>query len=120
MRFGYLHLPFLGPESQWAAEASECANGQNAFWEYHDLLFARQSGENRDAFALELKLNGDQFNACVDSGKYPEQVLKDGDATAALGINSTRNFLINGRAVSGTQPFTAFQSIIEAEKKKAL
>ena len=45
-------------------------------------------------------------------------MLKDGDAAAALGINGTPNFLINGRAVSGAQPFTAFQQIIEAEKGK--
>ncbi len=47
VRFGYLHFAFLGPESVWAAQASECAAEQEAFWAYHDLLFARQAGENR-------------------------------------------------------------------------
>jgi len=40
VRFGYMHMAFLGQESQWAAEASECAADQNAFWPYHDKLFA--------------------------------------------------------------------------------
>jgi len=50
VRFGFQHFPFLGDESQWAAEASECAHEQGKFWEYHDLLYARQNGENRGAF----------------------------------------------------------------------
>ena len=32
-------MAFLGDESQYAAEASECAADQDAFWEYHDKLF---------------------------------------------------------------------------------
>ncbi|RME42104.1 MAG: DsbA family protein, partial [Chloroflexi bacterium] len=50
VRFGYQHFAFLGTESEWAAEASECAGEQNAFWEYHDLLFERWGGENQGAF----------------------------------------------------------------------
>ncbi len=126
VRFGYMHLAFLGPESQWAAEASECADEQGAFWPYHDLLFARQAGENRGAFnkdklkqfAGELKLNTAAFSNCLDSGKYTSQVQKDTEATQSLGINSTPTFFINGRQMSGAQPFDAFQKIINAEKNK--
>jgi protein-disulfide isomerase len=32
-------MAFLGDESVWAAAASECANEQNQFWTYHDVLF---------------------------------------------------------------------------------
>jgi len=39
VRFVYRHMAFLGDESQWAAEASECAGEQAKFWEYHDKLF---------------------------------------------------------------------------------
>ena len=36
VRFVYRHLAFIGAESLWAAEASECANEQGRFWDYHD------------------------------------------------------------------------------------
>ena len=47
VRFGYQHFAFLGPESQKAAEASECAAEQGAFWPYHDKLFGRMTGKTR-------------------------------------------------------------------------
>ncbi|RMF45155.1 MAG: hypothetical protein D6755_08385, partial [Anaerolineae bacterium] len=53
VRMGYIHFAFLGQESLWAAEASECAADQDAFWEFHDKLFNSQNGENRGAFSKD-------------------------------------------------------------------
>ena len=126
MRFGYQHFPFLGNESFWAAEASECAHEQGKFWEYHDLLFKRQNGENRGAFdkdklkafALELKLDATRFNACVDGSKYAALVQAEATSGQSLGVRSTPSFLINNRPVAGALPFETFQQLIEAERKK--
>ena len=49
----FKHFAFLGPESQWAAVASECAADQGKFWEYHDKLYNSQQGENQGAFNKE-------------------------------------------------------------------
>ena len=126
MRFGYQHFAFLGPESQWAAEASECASDQGAFWEYHDLLFAKQSGENGGAFdkenlkqfAAELGLNTGVFNECLDSGKYTAAVKSQTEYLRSLGVSSTPTFLINGQPIIGSESFEAFQKIIEQELNK--
>ena len=126
VRFGYAQFSFLGPESGWAAEASECANDQNAFWQYHDKLYVSQNGENQGAFnkdklkkfAADLKLNIAAFNACMDTGKYTAQVAADTDAFQALGVQSTPTFLINGRAVTGALPFEQFAQVIETERAK--
>jgi len=126
VRFGYLHFAFLGPESQWAAEASECAAEQDAFWEYHDQLFDSQSGENQGAFskdnlkqfAADLGLDTQDFDACLDSGKYASTVEDETQTTQSLGVRSTPTFLINGRPVVGAQPFEVFQQYIEEESKK--
>lgn len=115
-------MAFLGPESQWAAEASECAAEQGRFWEYHDLLYARQSGENQGAFskdnlkrfAEEIGLDTKAFNACLDAGKYAAQVQADTAFAKALGISGTPAFLVNGQPVVGAQPFEAFRSLFEA------
>jgi protein-disulfide isomerase len=121
VRFGYWHFAFLGQESFYAAEASECAGDQDAFWEYHDLLFESQAGENQGAFekdklkqfAADLKLDTEVFNECLDSGKYT-QLVQDLTSTAqSIGVRSTPAFVINGQAVVGAQPFATFEQAIE-------
>ncbi|GAB4521419.1 MAG: hypothetical protein Fur0018_01900 [Anaerolineales bacterium] len=121
VRIGYLHFAFLGQESLWAAEASECAADQSAFWEYHDKLFNSQNGENRGtfnknnlkAFAADLGLDTKTFNQCLDGGKYTEYVKSQVDVGRQIGVQSTPTFLVNGQAVVGAQPFEAFQQAIE-------
>jgi len=120
---GYLHMAFLGPESQWAAEASECAADQDAFWDYHDLLYNRQAGENRGAFdkdnlkqfAAELGLDTQVFNECMDSGKYASLVQTETAMAQSLGVRGTPAFLVNGQPLVGAQPFEVFEQIIEVE-----
>lgn len=127
VRFGYLHFAFLGPESQWAAEASECADEQGKFWEYHDMLFARQAGENQGAFAKDklkqfaaaLNLDTAKFNACLDSGKYTQVVTAETQMLTGLGVQSTPTFLVNTQPVSGAQPFSVFSQVIEAQRSQA-
>ncbi len=126
VRFGYLHFAFLGPESQWAGEASECAADQDAFWEYHDKLFDSQSGENQSAFnkdnlkrfATELGLDTRAFGECLDSGKYTSLVQNETRAAQSLGVRSTPTFLLNGKPIVGAQPFEVFQQPIEEARGK--
>ncbi|MEW5718934.1 MAG: thioredoxin domain-containing protein, partial [Chloroflexota bacterium] len=97
VRVGYFHMAFLGPESKWAAEASECAGEQGKFWEYYDKLFVSHAGENQGAFskdnlkkfAADLKLDAAKFNTCLDSGKYSSTVENDTAFAQSLGISST-------------------------------
>jgi len=126
VRFGYQHFAFLGPESQRAGEASECAADQDAFWEYHDKLFDSQSGENQGAFnqdnlkrfAVELGIDTQAFDECLDSGKYTSVVQNETQAAQALGVRSTPSFLINGEPLVGAQPFDVFKQYIEAAMGK--
>jgi protein-disulfide isomerase len=122
VRVGFQHFAFLGDESRWAAEATECAAEQEAFWEYHDLLFSSQSGENQGAFtkdklknfAQSLGLNADAFNGCLDSGRYAGLVAGETQAAQQLGVRSTPTFLVNGRPVLGAQPFDVFAEHIDS------
>jgi protein-disulfide isomerase len=103
----YRHFAFLGPESFWAAEASECANDQGKFWEMHDAIYANQQGENQGAFskenlkrfAQEINLNVTLFNDCLDNGKYAAKVRSDSAAAQAAGIRGTPTFILNGTQV---------------------
>ena len=121
VRFGYFDFAFLGQESSWAAEAAECAADQNKFWEYHDMLYSSQSGENQGAFnkdnlkkfAEDLELDTNAFNKCFDSGKYTQLIQGDSNTASSIGVRSTPTFLINGQPLIGAQPFEAFQRVID-------
>ena len=124
VRFGYQHFAFLGQESNWAAQASECAADQDAFWPYHDYLYAHQGGENAGAFsqdnlkrfAAELKLDTEAFNTCLDSGKYAAIVSQESAYGQSLGVRGTPTFFVNGQLLVGAQPFEAFQKVFDAAR----
>ncbi len=101
-------------ESQDAAQAAYCAADQNKYWQYHDMLFANWQGENAgsfttkrlQAFAQALNLNMNDFNSCLSSHKYQNQVTQDYDAGTKAGVNATPSFVINGKLVVGALPFS--------------
>jgi protein-disulfide isomerase len=109
---------WLGPGSQYAAEAAYCAGDQDMFWEYHDTLFTNQrrmefSPVNLIQLADELGLDLIKFGDCVESSKYREQINKDLADGISAGVRGTPSFLINGRLVIGAQPFSFFEQAIE-------
>jgi len=126
VRFGYSHFAFLGQESLDAAVASECADEQNRFWEFHDLLFSSQNGENQGAFTQEnliklaekVKLDKTAFAACLTSGKYLEKVQAQTQFAGSNGLTSTPSFLVNGYLIKGAQELPAFQQVIESLLKE--
>ena len=106
------------PEAQPAAEASECADEQGKFWEYHDALFNNQQSLGQALYtqiAEELKLDTAKFKQCLDSGKYTQEVQDDFNYGAQLGVSGTPTFFVNGIRLVGAQPYEAFQQVIEAE-----
>ena len=119
IHFIYRHFPLPNhPNARPAAEAASCAAEQGKFWPYHDRLFANP-GKLSDADlkqdAADLGLDGAKFNACVDSHKFKSQVDADVQAGSEAGVNGTPAFFINGRAVSGAQPYDLFKRIIDEE-----
>jgi protein-disulfide isomerase len=87
-----------------------CAAEQDAYLDYHETLYDNQSGENQGAFsdsrlkdfAKDLGLNTDQFNECLDSGKYEPTITQMKAEGQALGITGTPTFVINGQVTSMT------------------
>ncbi|MDH5505871.1 MAG: DsbA family protein [Anaerolineae bacterium] len=103
-----------------AAQAALCAHEQNAFWEFHDLLFTMQIKLGRAAYeqyAADLQLNTGLFTQCLDAGRYVDQIQADYEFAARLGIRSTPTFFINGIPLVGAQPFENFAAVIDRELK---
>lgn len=122
VRYVFRHMAFIGPESMWAAQATECANEQERFWDYHDKLFEEQGGENQGVFsqdnlkrfAADLGLNTEQFNQCLDSGKYQTKVQEDISEAQRLGVRSTPTLFVNGQLVNNGSNYQTLQGAIEA------
>jgi protein-disulfide isomerase len=114
--FKQLPLPFHD-KAHLAAEASLAAKEQGKFWEMHDKLFANQQALDRaslEKYASELGLNMNKFKAALDSGKFKEKVDAELAEGNKIGANGTPAFFINGKSLSGAQPFEAFKAKIDA------
>jgi protein-disulfide isomerase len=120
VRIVFRDLPLLNihKNAGHAAEAAHCANDQNKFWEMHDRLFANQqklAPADLKEHAVALGLDAAAFNQCLDSGKYTADWRRDSEEASRLGLSGTPAFFINGRLVSGAQPYEAFAQIIDEE-----
>jgi protein-disulfide isomerase len=119
IRFVYRHFPLPNhPNAQPAAEAAACADQQGKFWQYHDKLFADPSHlgvADLKKRAVEVGLDTAKFDACVDSHASKAHVDADVRDGQEAGVNGTPAFFINGRMLSGAQPYDQFKRIIDQE-----
>jgi protein-disulfide isomerase len=121
LRLEWRDFPYLGEESRRAAVAARAAQEQGRFWEYHDILYQNQKGENSGAFsdedlvtfAEEAGLDVERFEEALESGEYDEVVEEDFREAQEAGIQGTPSFTINGRTLVGAQPVETFAQAIE-------
>ncbi|MEB2283899.1 MAG: hypothetical protein B6D46_08545 [Polyangiaceae bacterium UTPRO1] len=114
-------LPFH-ERARPAAEAALCANAQGKFWEYNKKLFANQNAlgdDNLKAYAKDLGLDPVKFDECYAKKPYAADIDRDLADGVMAGVNGTPAFFINGRALSGAQPFEKFKEIIDDELTSA-
>ncbi|HEX9075410.1 MAG TPA: thioredoxin domain-containing protein [Anaerolineae bacterium] len=109
VKFTYKFYPVVDQgrigESNWAAQAAECANLQGKFWDYHDKLFSVWTGENVGTFtkaklkqyAADLQLNATDFNQCLDGDKTASVVQADMAEANRQGVQGTPTYFLNGR-----------------------
>ena len=118
--------------AQKEAEAAECARSQSndaMYFKFHDQIFT-QSTVGGTGLALtelpviakNLGLNVNQFQQCLDSGKFKDEVAKDIADGSAAGVSGTPSWIIGksskdgqieGQLIVGAQPFSAFKTIID-------
>ena len=127
VKFVFENFPFLGAESQAAAEAAKCAGDQGQFWQYHDYLYSHQGKENSGAFsntnlekfAKQISgLDSKSFNTCLVQHKEAQTVSNEYQEGVKLNIGSTPTILINGREVIGSYSTQTYENIIDEELNK--
>ena len=120
-----LPLPFH-QNAKPAAEAAQlvyAAKGSEAFWKFHDKAFANQQSltpDNFVAWAREAGVtDGAKFRKDLDSHAAAAKVDEDAEVAKKAGVNGTPGFMINGKLLSGAQPFDAFKKEIDAALETA-
>jgi protein-disulfide isomerase len=123
----FVDMAFLGRDSPKAAQASYCAEDQEMYWEYHDMLYNLQeskidggwaNSERLKAIALSLGLDMELFESCLDSGKYSKRVQYNTQQARDHGVRGTPGFFIVGpdgeQQLRGAQPFSVFKQVLDA------
>jgi protein-disulfide isomerase len=121
----YRHYPLpFHANAQKAAEATECAaelGGNDTFWEMIDMMMEKGVADAAQfaVYAKSVGLNEAKFTECLNSGKHAQRVTDDMTGGSAAGVNGTPgNIVLNNetedsRNISGAQPFSAFQTVID-------
>lgn len=110
-----------------AALAAQCAQDQQKYWQYHDLLFENQQDwQDQNAnntiltfkgYAQDLGMNTVMFDQCLDSKKYQDEVNRDLMHGSVYGISGTPTFYIGNEVkgftqLVGAQPFPSFDNLL--------
>ena len=123
VRLVFKHQPLPFHKNAFpAAEASLCADEQGKFWEMEEQLFTNNRNLTRselDGHAKTVGLDAGKFTKCMTARRFKQQVLDDQEMADRVTATGTPAFFINGRKISGAQPFSAFKALIDEELKKA-
>lgn len=120
IRFVFRDFPLTTIHSQAlpTAMAGECANDHGKFWEWHDIVFERQSQLSAaetvfPLWAEELELDVDEFTTCLESEQYRKEVEKDFDQGLLAGVTGTPTYFVNGEKVAGSLSLEQWKNIVE-------
>lgn len=123
VRLVYRQFPLraIHPHAQKASEASLCAHEQGRFWEMHDAIYEVRGSAGVDALkqmAAGLGLDAERFSVCLDSGRFAPEVEEDLQAGSRAGVTGTPALFINGRFLSGAQPYEVIARIVDDELRR--
>lgn len=126
LRYVYRDFPLPShKEAQKAHEAANCAGEQGKYWEMHDRIFGNQAQmqvPHLREYAEALGVNMPAFTACLDSGKYAEEIKKDIEDGTRAGVQGTPTFVlgqtqatgqVEGLIIRGAQPTDYFKKEID-------
>jgi protein-disulfide isomerase len=125
VKFYYKHFPLnFHPWAELGAVAVECAKMQKpeAYWKLYSALFENQAQinaqnvkEKSTEFLKDTGVDMTKWNDCFDNKKSLDKVKAQMAEGGTVGVRGTPGFIINGRVVSGAQPFENFKNIIDDE-----
>jgi len=125
LRYVWRHLPLtdVHPHAELAAEASEAAAEQDAFWDYHALLFDHQNalqGKQLVAYAEQRRLDVERFRRDLREGEHAGRVARDVESADVSGVAGTPTFFINGARHHGAYDIHALKAAVKAARARTL
>jgi protein-disulfide isomerase len=119
--FAFRHFPIreIHPDAERAAEASEAAAVQGAFWEMHDRMYESRGALSREdliGYAAELGLDSDRVAAELDSEQHRARVQRDLDSGLTSGVTGTPGFFVGGRLHHGSFDAASLIAALEATR----
>jgi Na+/H+ antiporter NhaA len=124
LRYVWRHLPLndVHANAQMAAEATEAAGAQGAFWPMHDRLLVAQdeltsTDLKRHAAALGLDVEG--FWDELRRREHAERVAEDVASADTSGVAGTPSFFINGRRHRGAYDVETLTAAVRAARSSA-
>jgi len=124
VRYVWRHLPLndVHPDAQMAAEFSEAAAAQGAFWEMHDVLL-EHTGELRPGdlvrYAEQLGLDADRMVEELRRREHAPRVSEDVASADESGVSGTPSFFINGRRHYGAYDLGALTETVRSARNRA-
>lgn len=119
----YKDFVFIGKESQDAAVGMRAADQlAGKFWDFHDIVFENQNGENQGGFSRErlgqmaelIGLDKAAFLALLDDPTLIADMNAEMAEGQDLGINQTPTLVINGEVKAGLPTWDDLSAAIEA------
>ena len=106
LQFEYKNFPLIQihPFAEPAARAAEAAGQQDKYFEYHDILFAKQNEWSKTVnpavfftqYAKDLGLDMDLFAKHQRSSILQDKIKAEYNEARDLGLTSTPSFFLNG------------------------
>ena len=116
----------IGPDSINESHGAHCANEQELFWEYHDILYSNWEGENNGwassnnlrIFAEEINADVDKWTECMNEKTHSKVIIDSNNDAKSLELTGTPAFFVinsNGEVskLFGAQPFEVFERVFD-------
>ena len=124
LRYVWRHLPLtdVHPRAEMAAEASEAAAAQGAFWAMHDLLLEHQNElapKDLIRYAEELGLDVKSFAEDLSKHRWTERVAADVESADLSGVAGTPTFFVNGQRQMGAYDLSTLSRAVRTAREQA-
>jgi Na+/H+ antiporter NhaA len=125
VRYVWRHLPLtdVHPHAQLAAEATEAAAEQGAFWEMHDALLDHQDAlrpADLVRYAGQIGLDSERFAGDLRKRVGSARVAEDVDSADLSTVSGTPTFFINGQRHYGAYDIATLSAAVKAARAQAV
>jgi Na+/H+ antiporter NhaA len=125
VQYVWRHLPLtdVHPNAELAAQASEAAAAQGAFWEMHDVLLEHQDAlapSDLVRYAGELELDVDRFTDDLETQSFAGRIAEDVDGADRSTVSGTPTFFVNGLRHYGAYDIATLSAAVKAARAREL